>query len=73
MDDTTILDEIAQAEVQVAVHEEILTRQRQIIEMLGHRGHDATEATELLRTFQEVQAARFADLDRLRADLARAT
>ena len=73
MDRRMILSQVAQAEMQVAVSEEFVTRQREIVDALRRRGADTTAAKELLQTFEQVEAAHLADLDRLRAELAQAT
>ena len=64
----SILEEhLAQAERHVAEGEQVIARQRNVIERIEVTGQDAVQARQLLLYFEQLQAARIADRDRLRA------
>lgn len=58
---------LTQAEQHAASGRSHIKRQRQIIEELGFGGHDARQALELLRAFEELQVQHEAHRDRLLA------
>ena len=61
---------LEQAERHVALGEQHLARQRQIVADLERDGHDTTTAVELLREFERSQAGHIEDRDHIRAELA---
>jgi hypothetical protein len=70
MDRQTIAAHLDQAERharQGAVH---VQNQRTLLADLHRGGHDTTEASSLLRRFEELQSLHVADRDRLRRELA---
>jgi hypothetical protein len=73
MDDATMLDLLWLAEKHVAMGAHNFNRQRETIDALRRIGRDTTQAEELLRIFEHVQAAHVADRDRLRRELEQAT
>jgi hypothetical protein len=60
---------LALSEERVARAEMFLQKQRALIEGLRTTGQDATEASEVLLAFQELQARSIANRDRLRQEL----
>ena len=62
-------EHLALAERHVAQGERIIGRQHEVVAKLECFGHDATQAWNLLRVFQESQAIHIADRDRLRKEL----
>ena len=57
---------LAQAERHVIQGERHVARQRDLVARLERDGHDTSQAIQLLRQFQELQALHIADRDRLR-------
>jgi cell division protein FtsX len=72
MDRQMILDHLTQAEGHVALGEERITRQREILANLTRDGHReaASRAAELLAQFEQTQTLHISDRDRLRRELA---
>lgn len=73
MDRDMILDHLRQAERHVAGGERVLEHQRAVIDHLRRAGQEDSmigAAESLLRSFEEVQSMHFADLERLRGELA---
>lgn len=58
------------AEQHVALGKRHIERQHELIAGLVRNGHDATQARELLATFEDVQGTHTADRDRIRRELA---
>ena len=69
MDRTVLLRRLGEAERQLAAYEQVVARQRHVIDTIARGGHDTTEASALLREFQGIQATHVADRDRLRVEL----
>jgi hypothetical protein len=69
MDRATIAQHLAEAEGHVALGEQHITRQKQIIAELERDGHDTAEAKDLLSTFEATQVLHVADCDRLLEEL----
>jgi hypothetical protein len=70
MDRATVTAHLAQAERHVALGEQHIARQREIVSELEDGSHDAVQARRLLAQFEELQALHIADRDRLRRELA---
>lgn len=62
-------DLLARAEQTAALGRSHIERQRQIVSELERDGHDAGQARELLRTFEELQLQHEAHRDRLLAEV----
>jgi hypothetical protein len=58
------------AETHVALGEQHLLRQRELIVELEKGGHDTSLAQSLLQTFEQSQTMHLADRERLRRELA---
>jgi hypothetical protein len=69
MDRAAILDQSEKLERHIALVEEDLTKQREIIAELLREGYDATAAIALLRQFEDLLVRLFADRDLLRKQL----
>jgi Fe2+ or Zn2+ uptake regulation protein len=69
MNRAAILDRSEKLERHIALVEEDLTRQRELVVELMREGEDATGAMALLRQFEELQTRLFADRDVLRRHL----
>ena len=69
MDRASILDQSAKLEQHIALVEEDLTKQRELVVELLREREDATGALALLRQFEELQMRLFADRDLLRKRL----
>jgi len=69
MDRTAILDQSEKLDRHLAVVEEDLTKQREIVAELLREGYDATAAIALLRQFEDLQARLFVDRDLLQRRL----
>ena len=69
MDRTVLLRRLGEAERQLAAYEQVVARQRHVIDTIARGGHDTAEAFALLREFQGIQATYVADRDRLRVEL----
>jgi hypothetical protein len=69
MDRTALLRRLVDAERHLAAYEQVLARQRHVIDTIARAGHDTAEASALLREFQGIQATHVADRDRLRVEL----
>jgi hypothetical protein len=67
-----VLRHLAQAEQHVALGEQHIAQQRETVANLERDGHQHAAATAraLLQTFEEAQASRIDDRERLRAELA---
>ena len=65
MDHDAVLRALAMAERYIAEGKRHIRHQREIIQLLASGGHDTTAAEALMRQFEEVQALRIADRDRL--------
>ena len=68
-----LTDLLAVLDHQVQEGERTIARQLDIIDLLERGGRDLTEAKELLRSFQELQALHISHRDQIRADIARVT
>jgi hypothetical protein len=60
------------AEAHVALGEECVLCQREIVRELESGGHDASQAREMLSQYEIMQAMRLLDRERLRCELLRA-
>jgi arginine repressor len=69
MDRASILDQSEKLERHIALVEEDLTKQREIIAELLREGYDATSSMVLLRQFEDLQARLLTDRDLLRKQL----
>ncbi len=69
MNRTMVERHLAQAERHVARGKEIVAEQRERVAMLERDGHDAAQARELLRKFEELQGNHIADRNSLRQEL----
>jgi hypothetical protein len=69
MDRASILGQSADLERHIALVEEDLTKQRELVVELLREREDATGAIALLRQFEELLARLFADRDLLRKRL----
>lgn len=69
MDRATILDQSAKLERHIALVEEDLAKQREIIAELLREGYDATSAMALLRQFEDLHARLIVDRDLVRRNL----
>lgn len=69
MDRLTVLNNLSTTERLVTQGEAHLESQRRIIARLERDGHPTEKARKLLRLFEETQALRVADRDRLREEL----
>ena len=69
MDRTAVLDQSEKLERHIALVEEDLTKQREIVAALLREGYDATAAIALLRQFEDLLVRLFADRDLLRKQL----
>jgi len=69
MDRTVLLRRLVEAERHLAAYEQVVARQRHVIDRIARGGHDTTEASALLREFQGIQTTHVADRDRLRVEL----
>ena len=69
MDRTVLLRRLVEAERHLAAYEQVVTRQRHVIDTIARGGHDTAEASALLREFQGIQATHVTDRDRLRVEL----
>ncbi len=69
MDRTMVERHLAQAERHVVRGKQIVAEQRERVARLERDGHDVTQARELLRKFEELQAIHVADRDSLRKEL----
>ena len=67
--DRTALRRLVEAERHIAAYEQVLARQRHVVETIARGGHDTAEASALLREFQGIHATHVADRDRLRVEL----
>lgn len=73
MDRATTLDQSAKLERHIALVEEDLTRQRELVAELLREGQDATAAMMLLRQFEDLYSRLLTDRDLLRRHLGAAT
>ena len=71
MNRASIVEYLAVAERHVAQGEDNIARQREIIAEFQQGGHDTTAALDLLRVYEQTQAANFVGRDRYRAELAK--
>jgi hypothetical protein len=62
-------EHFAIAEVHVALGEECVSCQREIVRELEGGGHDASHAREMLAQYEIMQAMRLLDRERLRSEL----
>ncbi len=69
MDRTAVLDQSEKLERHIALVEEDLTKQREIVAALLREGYDATAAIALLRQFEDLLVRLFADRDLFRKQL----
>ena len=69
MDRTVLLRRLVEAERHLAAYEQVVARQRHVIDTIARGGHDTTEASALLLEFLGLHATHLAHLDRLRAEL----
>jgi hypothetical protein len=69
MDRTTILDQSEKLERHIALVEEDLTKQRELVAELLRDGQDATAAMLLLRQFEDLYTRLLADRDLVRRQL----
>lgn len=70
MDRAMLEDHLRQARTHVKEGREHVRRQRKIVADLERGGHDTATARQLLRTFEEMQAAHLGDMERLTKELA---
>jgi hypothetical protein len=71
MDRATLETFLQQAEEHVALGEQHIARQREIVSELARDGHDTEMAETLLAQFENNQAMHTAHRDRLRRELAK--
>lgn len=64
--------QLEQAQRDVLEGEEKLSRQKELIQVLKHGGHDIAVATEILRAFEMSQRCSVADRDNLLKQMAAA-
>jgi hypothetical protein len=69
MDRATILDRSEKLERHIALVEEDLTKQRELVNELLREGQDATAVMELLRQFEDLYTRLLADRDAIRKHL----
>jgi hypothetical protein len=69
VDRTVLLRRLLGAERHLAAYEQVVARQRRVIDTIARGGHDTAEAFALVREFQGIQATHAADRDRLRVEL----
>jgi hypothetical protein len=69
MDRASILGQSEKLERHIALVEEDLTKQREIVAELLREGYDATAAVELLRQFEDLYTRLIEDRDLLRKQL----
>jgi hypothetical protein len=69
MDRVMLEQHLAQAERHVIEGESHVKRQRELVAGLKRDGHDASQAIDLLRQFEQLQEMHVADRDRLRKEL----
>ena len=69
MDRPLLLRRLGEVEKHLAEVEQVMTRQRHVIDTIARGGHDTAEASALLREFQGIHATHLADRDRLRVEL----
>lgn len=65
-------EQFAISEVHVALGDECVLRQREIIRELESGDHDASHAREMLAQYEIMQAMRLRDRERLRSELQQA-
>jgi hypothetical protein len=70
MDRAALQQNLRMARVHVALGDEHIQRQRQLIEELERDGHDTGTARQLLKVFEETQALHVAGVERLERELA---
>ena len=73
MDRALILEQLRQTAERIAEVEQRITEQRALIDRLSCHGYETTEATALLRLYEQTHAAFVADRIRLREELEQAT
>jgi hypothetical protein len=71
MNTEVMLAQLAEVKNHIAHYEIAIARQRQLITELEQANRDPTEARDLLRRAEELQAKLFQEHDRLRDDLAK--
>ena len=69
MDRTVLLSRLGEVERYLAECEQVVTRQRHVIDTIARGGHDTAGASALLRGFQGIHATHLADRDRLCMEL----
>ena len=69
MERTVLLRRLVEADRRLAAYEQVVARQRHVIDTIARGGHDTAEASALLREFQGIRATHVADRDRLRVEL----
>ncbi len=70
MDRKLLMDHLAQCRRHVAMGEQHIDSQRELVSKIERDGRDSTEARRLLATFEELQDLHIADRDRLEKELA---
>ena len=55
MDRTVLLRRLVEAERHLAAYEQVVARQRHVIDTIARVGHDTAEASALLRKFQGIR------------------
>ena len=70
MDSETLIWLLSEAEQHIAQGEQLLRRQREIVQRLSNVKGDTREARSILITLEESQALHIADRDRLRTQVA---
>jgi hypothetical protein len=73
MDRTLLEEHLVEAERQVALGLMHIARQRQLIDKLGHTGHDTTSAEKLLAEFEVIGETQMVARDRVARRLAEAS
>ena len=69
MDRAMLAEHLVQAECHIVLGESHLERQRGVVAEYRRQGLNATEAVDLLKRFEKLQAMHVADRDRLRKEL----
>jgi hypothetical protein len=69
MDLRIALAHLAEAEQHIALGERHIARQIEIIDMLGRGGHPTELATQVLKTYRELQITHLAHRDHIRNEL----
>lgn len=71
MDRLALMERLALVEEHVAVGQRSIETQRRIVAELERNGNDSSQATSLLKDFEQLQERHLADRDRLKMELVR--